>query len=49
MDKYLKRLKESREAYPERILLDCLNGKPCEYGICDECPNTLGNRSKEDE
>ena len=27
------------------------NGKPCEYGICDECPNTLGDSGsdKDDE
>lgn len=27
----------------EKILEDCRNGKPCEYGICDECPNTRGD------
>lgn len=27
----------------EKILEDCLNGNPCEYGICDECPNTRGD------
>lgn len=31
------------EAYPEEILIACQNGKPCSYGICDECPNTIGN------
>lgn len=36
------------EAYPEDMLIACQNGKPCEYGICDECPNTLGNRSYKD-
>lgn len=38
------------EAYPEEMLIACQNGKPCSYGICDECPNTLGNnREEEDE
>lgn len=32
------------EAYPEEVLIACQNGKPCDYGICDECPNTLGIR-----
>lgn len=30
------------EAYPEEMLIACQNGKPCNFGICDECPNTLG-------
>lgn len=30
------------EAYPELMLIECLNGSPCDYGICDECPNNLG-------
>ena len=25
-----------------KTLEDCRNGKPCEYGICDECPNIRG-------
>ena len=25
----------------EETLIACQNGKPCEYGRCDECPNTL--------
>lgn len=29
-------------AYPEEMLNACLNGKPCSYGICDECPITNG-------
>lgn len=35
------------QAYPEEMLEDCLNGKPCSYGICDECP--LNNRSDRDD
>lgn len=28
--------------YPdEETLIACQNGKPCDYGICDECPNVL--------
>lgn len=23
----------------EKMLEDCLEGNPCGYGICDECPN----------
>ena len=38
------------EAYPEEMLIACLNGKPCSYGICDECPITQGYyRSDEDD
>ena len=38
------------EAYPEEMLIACLNGKPCSYGICDECPITNGYyRSDEDD
>lgn len=38
------------EAYPEEMLIACENGIPCSYGICDECPNTLGKvRSEENE
>lgn len=36
------------EAYPAEMLAACLNGKPCSYGICDECPIVLGN-NREDE
>jgi hypothetical protein len=39
---------EKIEAYPEEMLIACQNGKPCSFGICDECPNTLGY-SREDE
>lgn len=39
--KILKK-QEYIEAYPEEMLIACQNGKPCEYGICDECPNTIG-------
>jgi hypothetical protein len=34
---------EISQAYSEEILIACQNGKPCDYGICDECPNTLGS------
>jgi hypothetical protein len=37
------------EAYPEEMLIACQEGKPCEYGICDECPNTLRNKRNEDD
>lgn len=41
--------KEINQAYPEEILIACQKGKPCDYGICDECPNTLKNiRSDKD-
>ena len=30
----------------DKILEDCLNGKPCEYGICDECPNVRGDKDE---
>lgn len=30
----------------DKILEECLNGKPCEYGICDECPNTRGDNDE---
>lgn len=36
------------QAYSEDDLIACQNGTPCSYGICDECPNVIGN-SKEDE
>lgn len=35
--------KKQNEAYPIEMLIACKKGKPCSYGICDECPNTLGN------
>lgn len=37
------------EAYPAEMLAACLNGKPCSYGICDECPNTLGDIREDNE
>ena len=38
------------QAYPEEMLVACKKGKLCDYGICDECPNTLGSiRSDEDD
>lgn len=40
---------ETNEAYPEEMLIACQNGKPCSYGICDECPNVIGNRSNKDD
>lgn len=35
--------------YSEEVLEACRNGKPCSYGICDECPNTLGNAKNDDD
>ena len=46
MDK--DKTKDKFQAYSEEILIDCQNGKPCNYGICDECPNTLGNIRSDD-
>lgn len=41
---------ERIEAYPEEMLIACQNGKPCDYGICDECPNIIGTSNvKENE
>lgn len=40
---------ETDKAYPEEMLLACQNGKPCSYGICDECPNVLGIDNGKDE
>lgn len=37
------------EAYPEEMLIACQNGTPCSYGICDECPNTLGKDRRDEE
>lgn len=42
-------MKNQYQAYSEETLAACRNGKPCSYGICDECPNTLGNRSDKDD
>lgn len=45
-----KQNKDAYEAYPEEMLIACQKGKPCSYGICDECPNTIGrNRSDNDD
>ena len=44
-----KREKNKFQAYPEEILIACQNGKPCGYGICDECPNTLGNNGEDED
>ena len=38
--------KYKRDEYQE-MLKACRNGKPCDYGICDECPNTLGTYEEE--
>lgn len=35
------------EAYSEEMLNECQNGKPCSYGICDECPIGLGKKDEE--
>ena len=43
------RTEEKIQAYSEEMLEACRKGKPCEYGICDECPNTLRSISNEDE
>ena len=41
---------ENQNVYSEEVLAACQNGKPCDYGICDECPNILGNiRSDKDD
>ena len=32
---------EIGKAYPEEVLTACENGKPCNFGICDECPLTM--------
>ena len=37
------------EAYPAEMLAACLNGKPCSYGICDECPIVLGNNVEDED
>lgn len=34
--------KKTAQAYPEEMLAACRKGKPCDYGICDECPNIVG-------
>ena len=48
---YKKKNRAEIEAYPEEMLNACLKGKPCSYGICDECPITNGyyNEDGEDE
>ncbi len=49
-NKFNNQERPENEAYPEEMLIACLNGKPCSYGICDECPITNGYyRSDEDE
>lgn len=40
---------DKNQAYPEEMLIACQNGKPCSYGICDECPNTRNGRSDKDD
>lgn len=39
---------EKYQAYLEEVLEDCRNGKPCSYGICDECPLNISS-IKDDE
>ena len=44
--------KKKIQAYPEEMLAACRKGKPCDYGICDECPNIVketNKNEKEDE
>ena len=40
---------EKYQAYLEEALEACRNGKPCSYGICDECPNTLRDVKNDEE
>lgn len=40
---------KNMQMYSEEILEACRNGKSCDYGICDECPNTLGNNKDDEE
>lgn len=40
---------DNLKVYSEDVLEACRNGKPCSYGICDECPNTLGNKKEDEE
>ena len=47
-------MKKTNETYySDEILIACRKGKQCDYGICDECPNTLGiysdNKGEDDE
>lgn len=39
---------EKNQAYPDKMLKDCLKGEICEYGICDECPNNISNYEDND-
>lgn len=32
--------------YADEVLKACQEGKPCAYGICDECPNIRGNNDE---
>lgn len=42
-------MEDKFQIYSEEILDNCRKGKPCSYGICDECPNILRDiRSNED-
>ena len=41
--------KEEIQVYSEEILAACRKGKPCDYGICDECPNIVGNTDNEED
>ena len=43
MEEYIS-IKDIREAYNDERLEACQNGTPCDYGICDECPNIIGDK-----
>lgn len=49
MDKNKNIENERPEAYPEDMLIACQNGKPCSYGICDECPNIVRNNTEDED
>lgn len=40
---------EQIEAYSDEMLTACQNGTPCSFGICDECPNILGNNMEDED
>ena len=45
----MRKQKEMEQAHPEEMLIACQKGKSCSYGICDECPNMLKFKSKEED
>lgn len=45
----IKNKKKAQDAYQNEMLIACKNGKSCSYGICDECPNTLGSNKDDNE